>query len=393
MLTNRIVFLFTLLGLVASCQPKEKFDWEVGLSAPKYYSSSPKVQFFYKDKIIHGASTNIGIQPGWGETSGGYASGKDPDEVPDSLHVEWLCGSDRFYYKGDFKLPRKRMLKLFQNPVKDEYNEDRAYTLIVVGTAPGGNVTVWMQAGSTQTEIGKFKAQNKGIWKESDHHYNSILDEAHASKEFINGEYNVFHYLHGIPYSVWGKNEKKYDYDTGFMSQDNNAKGLIVTFFNKDGSWHQSFINPKTDMSTEVFSWNNIEYIENNNNLKKRKLPVQIYMQFELKNEKKILDAQIIMPQNFEKLISEAYRDSISGKKEFYNRILIGVYNGNKEGTVWLTGKNKKMKLLNFILYNTNDEKNKENIRYSLPQDFKFPKWQGREKLIAPDKEIFWKEN
>ena len=95
---SKVSILFIFSVLLVSCQPKEKFDWEVGLSAPKYYSASPSVRFFYKGKIVHSAASNIGIQPGWGETSGGYASGSETDEVPDSLHVEWLCGTDRYHY-------------------------------------------------------------------------------------------------------------------------------------------------------------------------------------------------------------------------------------------------------------------------------------------------------
>ncbi|ELY2018224.1 DUF2931 family protein [Flavobacterium psychrophilum] len=115
---NKIILILLLIIGFASCQPKEKFDWEVGLSAPKYYSSSPSVRFFYKGKSVGSASANIGIQPGWGETAGGYASGKEEDEIPDSLHVEWLCGTDRYYYKGDFVLPRKKMIKfVIVNPL------------------------------------------------------------------------------------------------------------------------------------------------------------------------------------------------------------------------------------------------------------------------------------
>lgn len=391
MQTNKICLLFLFLGLLVSCQPREKFDWEIGLSAPKYYSSSPSVRFFYNNKIIHSASSNIGIQPGWGETSGGYASGSEPDEVPDSLHVEWLCGTDGYHYEGNFKLPREKMLQLFQNPVTDIDGTVRPYSLIIVGTAPGGNITVWMRAISVLTEIAKFKAENKGIWKENDEEFTAHRNEIKTSKEFVNSEYNIFHYLHGIPYSVWEKGEKEYDYDIGFTSEGNDIKNLIITSRTKEGSWYQSFIGKENQSTIELFKWNDFRFLENNNLAKKVKLPVQLNVSWRNITDDVVLNGEILMPQNLEKLMTESYRDSITGKSEHYNRIIIGAYKGGGKGVIWLTGKNKKTKLLAFILDDIENKNIKNHILYSLPKGFKFPKWEGREKLIQPDIK-FWKE-
>lgn len=390
MQTNKICLLFLFFGLLVSCQPKEKFDWEIGLSAPKYYSSSPSVRFFYNNKIIHSASSNIGIQPGWGETSGGYASGSEPDEVPDSLHVEWLCGTDGYHYEGNFKLPREKMLQLFQNPVTDIDGTVRPYSLIIVGAAPGGNITVWMRAISVLTEIAKFKAENKGIWKENDEEFTAHRNEIKTSKEFVNSEYNIFHYLHGIPYSVWEKGEKKYDYDVGFASEDlaNNNFHKAIAFYSKDGS---EVMTNSQGNSLENLS--NLSDFILNNNENNNKIPVQMYCQWISPDKLSWFESQVALPKNFQQQCdvfvkhSSKFRIVVFMEKYDFNKNLPYTY-----GQIWLVGKKDKEKIMRFKASKLNTKTtNFIGSKYSLPKGFKFPKWEGREKLIKPDVE-FWQE-
>lgn len=393
MQTNKISILFIFSALLFSCQPKEKFDWEIGLSAPKYYASSPSVRFSYKGKIVHSASSNIGIQPGWGETSGGYASGSEPDEIPDNLHVEWLCGTDRYHYEGNFKLPREKMLELFRSPVTDIDGTVRPYSLIIVGTAPGGNVTVWLRAVSLLTEIGKFKAENKGIWKENDVKYNKYWGDEKINSKYKNTEYNIFHYLHGIPYSVWEKGEKEYDYDVGFASEYNTSKISILTFYTKSGIIFQPDTFSESPFTIDKSSWELSNFKPNNNRVKKNPLPIMMKVEIEdLKKPKLYHSTLLVLPNDFEKLYNQKYLDSITGKKENFNRIIIGVKSSENTGFLWLEGKNKRTKVMEFKCFLPKmNGTTYESGGYSLPKGFKFPKWKGREKLIQPDIE-FWQE-
>ncbi|ELY2018222.1 DUF2931 family protein [Flavobacterium psychrophilum] len=390
---NKIILIFLVITSFASCQPKEKFDWEVGLSAPKYYSSSPSVRFFYKGKSVGSASANIGIQPGWGETAGGYASGKEEDEIPDSLHVEWLCGTDRYYYKGDFVLPRKKMIKFFQNPITNLNGLSREYSLIIVGTAPGGNVTVWLGAGSILTEIAKFKAENTGIWKENDKDYDKYWGNIDDNIKYKNKDFNVYHYLHGIDYKVWEKGEKEYNYDVGFTSQDGNIKISSTIFYSKSGTVFQPDTYSETPFTIDKSKWSKVSYMQNNNRIKNKSLPVQIDLRLEyITDESKSFNTNIILPKKFNEIFSKKYVDSLTGKTEQFNRIIIGSYSGGKKGVIWLEGKNKRMKVMDFKAYYRFDDEYIMNMGgYSLPKNFEFPKWEGREKLIKPDLE-FWQE-
>lgn len=393
MSTNKTYLLFLFLCLLVSCQPKEKFDWEVGLSAPKYYSASPTVRFFYKGKLVHSASSNIGIQPGWSETSGGYASGREPDEVPDSLYVEWICGTDRYHYEGSFKLPREKMLQLFQNPITDLEGTVSPYSLIIVGTAPGGNVTVWMRAVSILTEVVKFKAENKGIWKENNVEYNKYWGDEKENSKYKNAEYNIFHYLHGIPYSVWEKGEKKYDYDIGFVSEDNTSRINILTFYTKSGVVFQPDTFSGSPITIDKSSWALSNYSSNNNKVKENPLPVMMKVEIEdLKDPTVYHSTFVVLPNDFEELYKQKYLDPDTGKKENFNRIIIGIKSGENFGIIWLEGKNKRIKVMEFKSFPSKmNGTTYEAGGYSLPKEFSFPKWEGREKLMQPDTE-FWQE-
>ncbi|MEP6806835.1 MAG: DUF2931 family protein [Flavobacterium sp.] len=386
-------YIFSFFIFMASCQsPKdqEKFKWNAGISSPKYYSAAPFVEYFYQGKSVAGASTNIGVGQGWGITMGGYTGGDIFKPVPDSVFVKWSCGVDDILYEGGYKLPRKKMIQLFR---KGAVNPNNAkiddYTLLVGGTAPGGNVTIWMKAGQVITEIVKFKAHNKGIWMKGNIEYHKLMKEIKNSKEYINSETSIYLYLHGVPYSVWEKGEKKYDYDIGFSSEDGLVKPKIVTINSTDGSWYQSWTNKASINSIDIFKWENYNYLENNNLKRQEKLPVQIDLKWKITNQDKMMHGILVMPQNLEELVSKPYINSISNKTEYYNRIIITSYKGGGKGILWLTGKNKKIKLMEFIMLDSEDK----NIKsyYSLPKGFVFPKWEGREPLKTPEIE-YWQE-
>ena len=54
-----------------------------------------------------------------------------------------------------------------------------------------------------------------------------------ALKEYINSEFDIFRYLHGVPYDIWEKGDKEYDYDIGFSSEEKDVTPYMV-FYTKD---------------------------------------------------------------------------------------------------------------------------------------------------------------
>ena len=224
---NSLLLLFWLL---ASCQSKEKFDWDAGISGPKHYpSGAPAVRYFYKGEDLAGASTATGADQGWGITSGGFTGGDDFKPVPDSVYVKWVCGADDLLYKAGFKLPREKMLGLFKKGASDPSGQKSDYTVIIAGMAPGGNVCIWMQAGTVLTEVAKFKVK-KGIEDPN-------IDKSYKEKDIKGwGDYLTYWELHGIPYHVWEVGEKEYNYNIGFSSKEDKNYSFGITGYSKDGT-------------------------------------------------------------------------------------------------------------------------------------------------------------
>lgn len=385
-----INYVFLFFVLTVSCQSpeekakkQEKFEWNAGVSAPKYYPSIPFVEYLYHGMSVSAASTGAGN--GWGITSGGFTTGNKFKPVPDSVFVHWECDVDHLQYEAGFKLPRKKMLDFFNKGVINPFNSKiDDYTVLVAGTAPGGNVTIWMQAGSTITEIAKFKAIKKGIPNEGEPEHQKKINEIYNSKEYINSETNIYHYLHGVPYSVWEKGEKEYDYDIAFSSKDTTNYGYNLHFYAKDGSW---FL---LDKFNSFVPWGKTKIKTNQIIQTKYKVPVQLDFQWYTNEDnyknRQWYSGKIILPQNLEDLM----------KMGLYKRFLVSIEKDNHtdcvEGTITLIGKNENKKIMNFKLGRYDYKLEKQlSPEYILPKDFVFPKWEGREPLIIPEIE-YWQE-
>jgi len=377
-----LFLLLSLLLLFFSCKPKNEFSWNAGWSAPKYYGASPFVEFLYQGEGLAGASANIGSDPGWGVTSGGYVGGDKYKAVPDSVYIRWLCGADGYYYEDGFKLPREKMLALFKKGIKKHDGTKIEYGTIVAGMAPGGNVTIWMQGGGGyKTEIARFKAENKGVWGGNDQKYQDFEKRMTSSKEYINSEANIFRNLHGIPYSVWEHGEKEYEYDIGFASEDESLKPSIVTFYSKDGSWFQPGYHEGAFAQIDRIDYNTFKYIPNNNIEKKHKLPVQIEISW-YKNDK-YYNSTIVLPTDFKKYF----------ENDAFDRIVFSIPKNNDIGKVVVEGKQGRKDVMTFKIFvsGVNDYGTYISGGYSLPKGFVFPKWEGRVPLLFPEIE-FWQE-
>ena len=367
-------FISSILVLVVltGCSPKDKYEWNAGLSGPKYYpSGAPRVEYFYKGKSVAGASIGTGADQGWGVTAGGYSGGDQYKDIPDSVAVQWVCSVDNYLYRGGARLPRERMLELFKNGFKTVYGMKTTYTSIVAGMAPGGNATIWLRGSERLTEIIRFKAQERLE--------DPYIDKDYREKTVKNwGNYLTYWYLHGVPYDVWEKGDKEYDYDIGFSSEGGQKiKPNVFTFYTKDGTWYQPSKGDLAFQSVDWQEWGKFEYKENNNLIKNLKLPVEIH--FSVDYNDVLYMGNIVLPQDFKKYF----------ENQANNRITIGVEKNLETGILWVSGKKGFQKVMRFKLVEVKDEE--QPYFYSLPKGFKIPKWNGRTPIATPEFD-YWQE-
>ena len=369
-------FISSILVLVVltGCSPKDKYEWNAGLSGPKYYpSGAPRVEYFYKGKSVAGASIGTGADQGWGVTAGGYSGGDQYKDIPDSVAVQWVCSVDNYLYRGGTRLPRERILELFKNGFKTVYGMKTTYTSIVAGMAPGGNATIWLRGSERLTEVIRFKAQERLE--------DPYIDKDYREKTVKNwGNYLTYWYLHGVPYDIWEKGDKEYDYDIGFSSEEKDVTPYMV-FYTKDGTWYQPSKGDLAFQSVDWQEWGKFEYKENNNLIKNLKLPVQIHFLFEYKGGN--YSTGIILPRDFKKYF----------ENQANNRITIGVEKNAETGILWVSGKKGFQKVMRFKVFKAKEDDMGDFYPggYSFPKGFKIPKWNGRTPIATPEFD-YWQE-
>lgn len=306
-----IVSLLILCSILSSCNkiPEDKFQWEAGISAPKYYPMAGRTDF----DGISGYSMNVSFESGWGQPTGGIVSGNKYKSLPTEVYIEYYSIVEAKDFKGTVKLPYDKILALFKKHCIDKENDS---AVLLVGLAPGGWIRVWFQASTM------FNAYENGIEiaKEKLDSY----DSGHFRDQVINDpnwENNYTYWQHfGIPYEAWAENEKKYD-----------------IYFNFDKSNLNFIVNNPLYSSQDGTLYYNITNDEKMNN---KKLPSDLVLAWSSKKDTISYDTHVLMPKNFTKFVEN--------KKTKNIEIVLEVEKNGQFGIIYLITNNKKEKILRF---------------------------------------------
>ncbi len=318
------------LSLLQSCH-KNKYRWEPGISAPKYYPvGDVKIDF---GNAGHGSLTNF--DNGWGQTYGGVVGGKWKD-IPKEVFISYVSAADNLVYGGKVLLPQEKIRNLF-----NEYNLDDEHNLghLVVGMAPGGWVRVWFQTIDTKADdlvnIEVSKAKLKG---QAD---NTIGEGFRNKKSKYWDKYKTYWQNHGIPYEAWANNEKEYDIVFDFYKQKKRKVGF--NYLSADGTYYQ----------------NGGEKVH-------QKLPVQFHPIVWYSESGNVYECNVPMPKNFKKYIEQ--------KKLKEVRLELEIESDNEHAVLYLVTNNTKEKILRFRNKTpTAEEKKNNDYPYATEVEYFIP--------------------
>lgn len=319
-----LLFLF-------SCE-KTKFQWEPGISAPKYYPvGNVKINFH---NAGHGSLTNF--DNGWGDTYGSVASGDRYKEAPKEVFISYVSATDNLVYEGKVLLPQEKIRALFE-----KYNLDRKDNLghLVLGMAPGGWIRVWFQTldekANNLVSIEVVKAQLKG------HEDNTIGEGFRNKKSKYWDKYKSYWQYHGIPYESWSENEKEYDIYFDFYKQEKNEVGF--NYISADGTYYQ-----------------------NKNEKCHKKLPVQFNPIAWLDKSDTVYECNVAMPKNFKEYIEQ--------KKLKEVRLKFELENDDQHAVIYLITNDSKEKIMRFkSKIPTAEEKKNKDYSYATEVEYFIP--------------------
>lgn len=319
--------LMILISTLVSCQKNKKFQWQPGISAPKYYPISESTIDFGNA----GNGSRMPFDNGWGNQYG-FVVGERYKEIPEEVSVKYNSSAENYLYQGNIKLPQEKILELFR---KYDTGNEAFNAYLIVGMAPGGNVRVWFNTPYSDIQnIEIAKAQLKG-------HYDETADEQYKTKNLENwGKYYTYWQNHGIPYDVWKENEKKYNLHFDFEKP--NDKKVGFGYISADGTVYQA---PAERCH--------------------QKLPVEFEMCWSSKSKESYC-CKITMPKGFQKLVEQ--------KKLKEVKISLEIEKDEEHGILYLTSNNEKIKILRFKNKKPTAEERKEiDYGYSPETEYFIP--------------------
>lgn len=292
-----------------SCTNKlnNKFWWEAGISAPKYYPIAGNVDFIG----CAGNGSNVSFDNGWGNSYGAIVSGNKYKNLPKQVYIEYYSVVDAKDFKGTVPLPYDRIVELFNQYCIDK-EKDEAH--LVVGMAPGGWIRVWADFTSNQNgvlliEVAKAQLKEYDSGRKRD----QVIDDENW------GKYYTYWQHFGVPNDVWAENEKEYNLYLNFSKP--NIKNLIFSEYSSlDGTLYYGDWKDDPEMTS--------------------KLPADLIIRWRTIDDLTSYDTHILIPKDFYKIVASKKTNKIE--------IALEIEKDEKYGVLYLIANDKKEKILRF---------------------------------------------
>jgi len=245
MIKKEYILSICIFFLLISCKEdsQTKFSYKVSVTAPKEYPVEVHLGYLSSGKDFITTVPKDGVEnQGW--IAQGSSSGSGGSTIPNFVELTWLSYADKKFWKLETQLPTDKMLAFFRQGFTfvDSRDNDKVshqtYNRIVIGTAPGGVVVIWLDGGLKRVEIGRYQAEEVYVDKLN---FQPVKYTDQSQQEFLDTKYEILVSdtvrkkieKEGIPFGLWDSYRERYNwrYSFSFLKKD-KEKFVSITFFN-----------------------------------------------------------------------------------------------------------------------------------------------------------------
>jgi len=138
------------------------FEWYTSECAPLGYPSEiVGGHLVLYNGIKHEILTRQYSHNGWGNNGSEFYLGTDPKPVPAYLYICYISFVEQKAYSGEVYFDKDRLIPLFQAEIISPLNNNETiqYKQILIGTAPLGNVSIWLYGDTNAREVMQFRCK------------------------------------------------------------------------------------------------------------------------------------------------------------------------------------------------------------------------------------------
>jgi len=245
-----IILLLIIFGVLGKTMAEEKYDWLPTESADYNYPMQivDGRFLFHSQESVTIPNLKI-VNNGWGNEGSTHLVGDSFKPIPKKLTISWFSYTEDKFYSGTFDLPYKKIQALFEkgylNPVS---GEKTTYSNIIVGMAPGGDVSLWL-SGHITTEVANFIATQTDIaWERilenpdisRKDYIEMVLDNELGKKRYeyfkkrnlLSREWMTREDIlkQGVPYEIWSMYRERYLWEVEIVGDSKPTKMWVKSF-------------------------------------------------------------------------------------------------------------------------------------------------------------------